>query len=106
MIGLSSTKEIFEFVVHENVASKHFIKVVNIYFIDVKAILEQHLTYCLANLGLHCHSPSGTHVTSYIQSYKKLKNKPTLLSGCGTVGRAVASDTREPRFESGHHQFL
>ena len=50
MIGLSSTKEIFEFVVHENVASKHFIKVVNIYFIDVKAILEQHLTYPTSNL--------------------------------------------------------
>ena len=27
-------------------------------------------------------------------------------SGCGTVGRAVASDTRGPRFESCHRQNL
>ena len=25
-------------------------------------------------------------------------------SGCGSVGRAVASDTRGPRFESSHRQ--
>ena len=25
-------------------------------------------------------------------------------SGCGSVGRAVASDTRSPRFESSHRQ--
>ena len=29
-----------------------------------------------------------------------------LGSGCGTVGRAVASDTRDPKFESSHLQFL
>ena len=27
-------------------------------------------------------------------------------SGCGSVGRAVASDTRDPRFESDHNQIL
>ena len=27
-------------------------------------------------------------------------------SGCGSVGRAVASDTRGPRFESSHRQNL
>ena len=27
-------------------------------------------------------------------------------SGCGAVGRAVASDTRGPRFESSHWQLL
>ena len=27
-------------------------------------------------------------------------------SGCGAVGRAVASDTRGPRFESSHRQNL
>ena len=27
-------------------------------------------------------------------------------SGCGTVGRMVASDTRGPRFESSHQQLL
>ena len=27
-----------------------------------------------------------------------------LGSGCGSVGRAVASDTRGPRFESSHRQ--
>ena len=29
-----------------------------------------------------------------------------LGSGCGSVGRAVASDTRGPRFESSHWQNL
>ena len=29
-----------------------------------------------------------------------------LGSGCGSVGRAVASDTRGPRFESSHRQNL
>ena len=29
-----------------------------------------------------------------------------LGSGCGTVGRAVASDTRDPRLESSHRQIL
>ena len=28
----------------------------------------------------------------------------SLGSGCGSVGRAVASDTRGPRFESSHQQ--
>ena len=27
-------------------------------------------------------------------------------SGCGSVGRAVPSDTRGPRFESSHRQIL
>ena len=30
----------------------------------------------------------------------------TLGSGCGAVGRAVASDTRGPGFESSHRQLL
>ena len=29
-----------------------------------------------------------------------------LGSGCGSVGRAVAADTRDPRFESSHRQNL
>ena len=33
------------------------------------------------------------------------KRKVTLMgSGCGSVGRAVASDTRGPRFESSYRQ--
>ena len=39
-----------------------------------------------------------------------LKQQPLSLyhmgSGCGAVGRAVASDTRGPRFESSHRQLL
>ena len=31
-------------------------------------------------------------------------NKGLLGSGCGSGGRAVASDTRGPRFESSHWQ--
>ena len=27
-------------------------------------------------------------------------------SGCGSVGKAVASDTRDPQFESSHQQTL
>ena len=30
----------------------------------------------------------------------------TLGRGCGAVGRAVASDTRDPRFESRHRQYF
>ena len=30
------------------------------------------------------------------------KNHGSLGSGCGSVGRAVASDTKGPRFESSH----
>ena len=33
-------------------------------------------------------------------------NKMTRGCGCGSVGRAVASDTRGPRFESFHLQNL
>ena len=29
-----------------------------------------------------------------------------MVSGCGTVGNAVASDTRGPGFESSHRQLL
>ena len=35
-----------------------------------------------------------------------LKLKQDLGSGCGSVGRAVASDTIDPRFESRHRQNL
>ena len=44
-----------------------------------------------------------------VLSFKRLlliKNKDMLMlgSGCGSVGRAVASDTRDPWFESRHRQ--
>ena len=28
-----------------------------------------------------------------------------MITGCGSVGRAVATDTRDPRFESSRRQF-
>ena len=31
--------------------------------------------------------------------------KPLLCCGCGAVGRVVASDTRDPQFESSHRQW-
>ena len=34
----------------------------------------------------------------------KLSDKKSMGSGCGTVGRAVASNTRGPRFESSYWQ--
>ena len=37
------------------------------------------------------------------QFVKEFKNSG---SGCGSVGRATASDTRDPRFESNHRQTL
>ena len=35
-----------------------------------------------------------------------LKELIELGSGCGTVGRADASDTRDPRFKSHHRQII
>ena len=47
-------------------------------------------------------------IFSVILIYSKLSIiviiKMTTGSGCGSVGRAVASDTRGPRFESSHRQ--
>ena len=33
-------------------------------------------------------------------------NRIYLGNGCGAVGRVVASDTRDPRFESSHWQYF
>ena len=38
------------------------------------------------------------------QMDSRTKRWSNLGSGCGSVGRAVASDTRGPRFESSHRQ--
>ena len=35
---------------------------------------------------------------------KKLSDQERTVGGCSTVGRAVASDTRGPLFESSHRQ--
>ena len=35
-----------------------------------------------------------------------MNKKSFLDSGCASVGRVVASDTRGPRFKSGHQQTL
>ena len=47
-----------------------------------------------------------THMgTDWNQTAINLKVKNEAKgSGCGSVGRAVASDTRDPRFESSHWQ--
>ena len=37
-------------------------------------------------------------------SYAIFNNLNLLESGCGSVGRAVAFDTRGPRFDSSHRQ--
>ena len=39
-------------------------------------------------------------------SLDKKYQKVNLGSGCGSVGRGVASDTRGPRFESSHWQIF
>ena len=44
---------------------------------------------------------------THVPKYKKIMNIVTtfiLGSGCGLVGRAVASNSRGPRFESSHRQ--
>ena len=38
-------------------------------------------------------------------SYIWVKNGQWAGPSCGTDGRAVTFDTRDPRFESSHHQF-
>ena len=35
-----------------------------------------------------------------------IERKLSVGSGCGSLGRAVAANTRGPRFESSHRQFL
>ena len=46
---------------------------------------------------------SGVHLQRYILRIY-LQDNPGLESVCGAVGRAVASDTRDPWFESSHQQ--
>ena len=41
---------------------------------------------------------------SYEQLLSELESGSELGSGCGSVGRAVASDTKDPRFKSRHPQ--
>ena len=42
----------------------------------------------------------------YIQLFDVVNYKLKMGSGCGAVGRAVASDTRGPGFESNHRHIL
>ena len=44
-------------------------------------------------------------LTADIRLWKQLLTYHTIDSGCGTVGRAVASDIRGRGFESSQHQF-
>ena len=41
-----------------------------------------------------------------MEGTQRKKIKDWSGSGCGAVGRAVASDTRDQQFESGHRQIL
>ena len=73
------------------------------------------------NLGFSCfcfctvrNSPQRSIVASYDHMLSLMKQKLPLQaklgrglgSGCCSVGRAVASDTRGPRFEFSHRQLL
>ena len=42
--------------------------------------------------------------TFHVDKTKEESNRKNRCSGCGSVGRAVASDTRGPQFESSHLQ--
>ena len=52
--------------------------------------------------------PEGESIFHYLvfSDHENLpnKNNKNCGSGCGSVGRAVSSDTRVPRFESSHQQ--
>ena len=51
------------------------------------------------NIGLSCTTIS--YNDTYLRAAKLLCH---WSSGCGAVGRAVASKCRDPKFESGHWQ--
>ena len=63
-------------------------------------ILIKHLFAVATNLSV---SFSGK-LKEKTTNEKGPKISQTLGSGCGSVGRAVASYTRRPQFESSHHQ--
>ena len=42
------------------------------------------------------------NLTTYLPTYDNDGKTDNKGSGCGSVGRAVASDTRGPQFESSH----
>ena len=52
----------------------------------------------------HESSPITPRPEMFVQLVSMLVKKEQLGSGCGSVGRAVASYTRGPRFESSHRQ--
>ena len=46
-------------------------------------------------------------VIGLVSQYKFLWHESLMKgSGCGAVGRAVASNTRDPQFESSHGKFI
>ena len=54
----------------------------------------------MSNIGTTFADPKIKPNYNSVKYYLKIKTG----SGCGSVGRAVASNTRGPRFESSHRQ--
>ena len=67
-------------------------------FVLMKSLFYLRMMNCVCRSKM----PSLRYYVRGIQ--KKFRKHQTLGSGCGSVGRAVASDTRGPRFKSSHWQ--
>ena len=69
-------------------------------------------TWQQASPVTQCHQGKKRKLEIEVEGDKRQRTKRTLWrskereqgSGCGSVGRAVASDTRDPRFKSSHRQ--
>ena len=51
-----------------------------------------------------CCSFCGSQASEKLDMMKTIKDYKTVGRGCGSVGRAVAPNTRDARFETGHRQ--
>ena len=71
------------------------------------SLFHQSAIIVTTDLTSHCHAKTSFLICTFMLSFSH--NPSTQMnagSGYGSVGRAVASDTRGPGFESRHWQFL
>ena len=75
--------------------------------------MSLNLLICTFNMKMSLTLVTGAYLSTWkLTEYLKSRTKifPVTIrqlgSGCGAVGRAVAYDTRGPRFESSHRQLL
>ena len=114
VLDLSSPSELslfpaFEAASSENKNSNSYNGVITVLLFtliqkDIFGLLDSAWTCAIP---IKCH-PFYRHFWTTIRHtiFAERKRMVLLGSGCGTVGRAVASDTRDTWFESSHRQFL